>query len=108
MAPLDFDDELGRLNSSLNETVLLLREHGESHWLAWAERCQRELDAHDTAAFDHILSAFGGMGSFNDLLILGYNKHRIEPGQETAVNDRLANLRTAIWTSATALRHDIR
>jgi hypothetical protein len=104
----DFDEQLAELKSNLQETIALLREHGERHWLSWAERCQRELDAHDTAAFDHILGAYGGMGSFNDLLILGWNDHLVESEQEDAVNRRLGHLRTAIWTTATALRHEIR
>jgi hypothetical protein len=104
----DFNDQLAELKSSLDRTIALLREHGERHWLSWAERCRHELDAYDTAAFDHILGAYGGMGSFNDLLILGWNGHLVEPGREAAVNDRLGRLRMAICTSATALRHELR
>jgi hypothetical protein len=104
----DFDDQLASLKSSLDQTIALLREHGERHWLSWAERCRHELDVYDAAAFDHILSACGGMGSFNDLLILGSNGHLVEPEHEAAVNDRLGHLRTAIWTSATAMRHELR
>jgi len=105
---LDVDEQLAVLRSSLDQVVVLLREHGERHWSSWAERCQRELNAHDAAAFDHLLGAYGGMGSFNDLLILGVNGHVVEPEREGAVNDRLDRLRTAIWTSATVLRHEMR
>jgi biotin operon repressor len=42
------------------------------------------------------------------LVILGWNGHLVEPECEAAVNDRLGHLRTAIWTSATALRHELR
>jgi hypothetical protein len=104
----DLDRQMATLKSSLDQTIVLLRAHGEHQWLSWAERCQRELDANDSAAFDHVLGAFGGMGSFNDLLILGWNGHLIEPEREAAVNDRLAHLRTAIWTSAKALRRATR
>jgi hypothetical protein len=104
----DFDDQLAGLKSSLDQTIALLREHGERQWLSWAERCRHELDAYDAAAFDHILGAYGGMGSFNDLLILAWNGHLVGPEREPAVNDHLGNLRTAIWTSARALRHELR
>ncbi|MFL6156093.1 MAG: DUF6966 domain-containing protein, partial [Marmoricola sp.] len=67
-----------------------------------------ELATYDAAAFDHVLGAFGGMGSFNDLLILGYNGHTVEPREETAINHRLSDLRTSIWEDATALRHAVR
>lgn len=107
MSKTDFDEHLGELKSSLDQVIALLREHGEQHWLSWAERCQRELDANDPVAFGHILGAFGGMGSFNDLLILAGNGHLIESEQEVIVNDRLGHLRTVIWASATALRHEM-
>ena len=108
MSGTDFDRQLAELASSLDQVVVLLREHGEDHWLSWAERCRRELEACDAAAFDHLLGGYGGMGSFNDLVILGVNGHLIEPDREHAVNDRLKRLRTAIWTHATALRHEVR
>jgi hypothetical protein len=104
----DFDARLARLIRNLNEIADLLRKHGESHWLRWATTCRTELDTHDAAAFDHVLGAFGGMGSLNDLLILGANGHAVGPEEESIVNDRLADLRTAIWDDATVLRHDLR
>ena len=108
MARTDFDEQLASLRANVDQVVALLREHGEDHWLSWAARCQRELDGHNSQALDHILGAYGGMGSFNDLLILASNGHVIQPQDEAAVNDHLAHLRTAIWTRATALRHEIR
>jgi hypothetical protein len=88
----DFDEHLAaELKSSLNQVVALLREHGEQLWLSWAERCQRELNANDSAAFGRILGAFGGMGSFNDLLILAWNGHLIQPEQEAVVDNNMPN-----------------
>lgn len=104
----DFDIRLARLIENLSEAATLLRDHGETHWLTWATTCCRELRTYDAAAFDHVLGAFGGMGSLNDLLILRFNGHLVEPEQESAVNHRLSGLRTAIWSDATALRKDLR
>jgi hypothetical protein len=44
----------------------------------------------------------------SDLLILSFNGHTVERDKEAAVNDRLSDLRSAIWEDATALRHDLR
>jgi hypothetical protein len=104
----DFDARLARLIRDLDELANLLRDHGETHWLGWVTTCRTELAAHDAAAFDHLLGAYGGMGSLNDLLILGGNGHAVDPGEESAVNVRLDELRTVIWDNATALRHDLR
>lgn len=108
MSDSDFDQRLARLIANLDETAALLRDHGETHWLGWVERCRSELAMYDAAAFDHVLGAFGGMGSLNDLLILGANDHVVRPDEESAVNDRLDDLRGTIWDDATALRHDLR
>lgn len=103
----EFDERLARLIANLEETATLLRQHGETHWLGWVMKCRRELATYDAAAFDHVLGAFGGMGSLNDLLILAANGHVVRPEEEPAVNDRFDALRRAIWDDATALRHDL-
>ena len=108
MSDSDFDERLERLLENLDEIATLLRNHGETHWLRWAMTCRSELATHDAAAFDDVLGAFGGMGSLNDLLILAVNGHAVEREDESAVNDRLDDLRNAIWDDATALRQDLR
>ncbi len=108
MTDLDFDARLARLIESLDEIVNLLSTHGESHWITWATSCRAALNDNDAAAFDRVLGAFGGMGSFNDLSILRVNGHAVEPDQESTVNARLTGLRSAIWDDAVALRHELR
>lgn len=108
MIDSEFDERLARLIANLDETATLLRDHGDTQWLTWATRRRSELETCDAAAFDHVLGAFGGMGSLNDLLILGANGHVVRPEKESTVNDRLDDLRGAIWADATALRHDLR
>jgi hypothetical protein len=102
------EGRLARLRANLDETATLRRDHGETHWLSWATGCRRELAACNAVAFDHVLRAFGGMGSLNDLLILTANGHNVRPDQERAVNGRLWQLRDIIWEDATALRHGLR
>jgi hypothetical protein len=101
-------ERLQHLRDVLQETLTLLSQHGEGHWAAWLATCERDLAAYDTHGLDRLLGAFAGMGSFNDLLVLKVNGHRIELAQQTAVNRRIAQLRNEIWTEATALRHLIR
>ena len=102
-----FDARLERLVRSLDETVDLLLDHGESHWSRWARACRDALHRHDAAALDRVLGAFGGMGSFNDLSILRVNGHAVEPDQESTVNERLTVLSSIIHDDATALRHEL-
>lgn len=103
----EFENRLARLLENLDQAAKVLRDHGEDRWLGWVTRCRRELEAYDAAALDHVLGAYGGMGSFNDLLLLSMNGHVVGDGEESAVNERLHTLRTAIWEDAIALRHDL-
>lgn len=104
----ELENRLARLTEGLEQAAALLEDHGEDHWSGWVTRYRIGLAAHDPAAFNHILGAYGGMGSFNDLLLLPMNGHLVDAGEESAVNERLDTLRTVIWENATALRHDLR
>jgi hypothetical protein len=103
----DFDSRLTGLVANLDEATALLMKHGETHWASWLMRDRPGLLAHDVDAFDGLLRAFGGMGSFNDLLILASNGHAVRPDQEKTINERLWDLRELIWTSTTSLRSEL-
>jgi len=103
----EFEQRLRHLELLLDELVALLQNVNESHWLAWAERCKDELGSRDRAAFDELLGAYGGMGSFNDLVLMKANRHAVAVADEGAVSERLWDLRTSIWEDATALRRSL-
>lgn len=46
-------------------------------------------------------SIYGGMGSFNDLIICGLNKHKVTPEQEPWANSLLMTLSSICYTFAT-------
>ena len=47
----------------------LLRQHGIEHWAEWIEIDRDRLQRGDFSGIDHLLSAFGGMGSINDVVL---------------------------------------
>ena len=106
MDDLSFDVRLERLSTNLRETAALLRRNGETRWLAWAEACSDQLADHDAAAFDRVLSVFGGMGSLNDLVLV--TGESWGGAEQAAANELLETLRETIWHDATVLRHDLR
>lgn len=103
----DFDSRVAGLVANLDEAIALLTKYGETHWAASLMQCRVGLFAHDGDAFDQLLGAFGGMGSFNDLLILPANGHDVRPDEEKTINEQLWDLRELIWTSATSLRSEL-
>lgn len=92
------------LTSVLESLEALLQAHGERHWSAWIEADRRRIAASDVFGLDHLLSAYGGMGSLNDLILCPENGHLIRPDDVRAVNDRLRDLRSRAYDLAARLR----
>jgi hypothetical protein len=74
-----------------------LTAFGEKHWAAWLADDARRLRTGDPAAIDHFLSAFGGMGSINDLYICPQNGHRIDAADVPASNEQLRRALSDAW-----------
>jgi hypothetical protein len=79
----------------------------DSHWRppTWTGRCTslRHIEAGDGYGLQHLLGAYGGMGSFSDLLIHPANGHPIDSRDVDAVNNYLRTLGAAVWSRASAL-----
>jgi hypothetical protein len=86
------------LGKALEDTLALLDSVGEPFW---ASKVRGALGSIDSIDPDEILSWYGGMGSFNDLLIATINGHRLKRGQESVTNARLEELRNQVYELAT-------
>jgi len=65
---------------SLRAMEYLLTTVGEEHWAKWVrDDIEKWTSAGDTS---HHLSAYGGMGSFNDVGICRGNQHKVTDAQE--------------------------
>ncbi len=82
-------DLRGELLSAIAEAVLLLRAHNEDRWATWLEADAEPIAADDAYGLEHLLRAFGGMGSLNDVVLPG---------------DRLWHLRDRRWAAAWQLQ----
>jgi hypothetical protein len=87
------------LRRLLVDLAMLLSGVSESRWSAKVKEASEmaDIDA------DEVLSWYGGMGSINDLIIAGVNGHSVEPERERDLNDRLAQLRSEVFETASAL-----
>lgn len=92
------------LISALDETVALLRSCGEKHWAKWLAGDRASIANGNAAGVTHLLSAFGGMGSFNDLFLSPANGHSLSEADVSATNAKLNDLRTRLYGLAQALR----
>lgn len=70
---------------SLLAMIHLLKKVGEDQWLKWIEEDLRLWRGNrDTS---HHLSAYGGMGSFNDVIICSMNQHQVTDQQDPWANN---------------------
>ena len=85
------------LQKLLQDTLILLDNVAETFWSSKIRRALRSIDLAE------VLSWYGGMGSFNDLVIAGVNGHQVGQQQEPAINARLEDLRNRIYELASQL-----
>lgn len=99
----------------LHQVVDLLQRQGETRWAEWlAGDC--DLIRHgDIFGLDHLLSAFAGLGSINDVWLRANAfaprspiDHERGADREQATNDSLQLLLRRVWEEASWLRRGLR
>jgi len=83
----------------------LLRSVGEVYWADKIEQGIRKCEENRHGCnVDEICSWYGGMGSFNDLIISANNDHILNREDDAKLNDKLNKLRTDIYHEAMRLK----
>ena len=85
------------LCAKLRETSSLLRRVGEHYWAKWLDESLQRIENGDFAGITHLRGAFGGMGSFNDLILSSLNGHLVDDDDYRAVNEQLESLRADLY-----------
>ena len=90
----------------LRKCEALLRKVGETFWANKINNVlQKDVETLDLYQIEEIISWYGGMGSFNDLLISEHNDHLVSGEDEDKLNDELNSIRSAIYREAMYLRN---
>ena len=77
---------------------------GEVQWAAWLREARSRLRASDFSGITHLLAAYGGMGSFDDV-IFENGAFALQPGPAQQ-NERLDTLRSQTWKLADEIRRE--
>lgn len=97
---------IDELLATRDEAVSVLDGVGETMWRGHLVQARAEITNGDFYGVERLLGAFGGMGSFNDLVL-------VQPGSPLprapliAAQHRLDALRTSIWRTCLQLRRDL-
>ena len=101
------DERYSRLVGNLVAARDLLQSAGAGWWSDWLTTVHAEVSAHDAHGLRRLLGGYGGMGSFNDLVIHPLNGHAVSEADVGRVNTSLDALRSALHADATALLGDL-
>lgn len=91
----------------IDQTVDLLKAHGEDHWAEWLEADVRAIRARDGWGLEHFLAAFGGSGSLMDLVFHPVNGNASTDTDGRAATDRLHELLDEAYPIAQDLARDL-
>ena len=98
--------EIESLAVMINEAESLLRKHGISHWADWLKKDSRFIRNLDFYGIEHLLSAFGGMGSLNDLRLAEPSKSNPNVLVPSPDDERFQSLLIEIHALATKLSRE--
>ncbi len=82
----------------LERLDILLFDHDAENWRLWIAKSKRRIKSSDYSGIEYLLSAYGGMGSFSDL-VFGNDKDRF-----VQANDELLELRSKAYDIANEIR----
>ena|SRR5690348_9237122 len=100
------DSTIKELIETLDELAEVLDSDGASRWSSWMRTSAQRLGNGDLSGVEHLLRAYGGMGSINDL-ILGQttqNGSFAWKPDYVALNERFEALRSKAWQLAQHIR----
>ena len=89
----------------LQDTIELLEQYGKD-WADWMQRSRRKIKAGDLSGVTWLLKAYGGMASFNDLVIHPLNGHDVKADEVSQVNERLQDLRHRMYELAVQVKRE--
>jgi hypothetical protein len=97
------DSKQKQLAEKLRDTCSLLCAAGERHWISWMSQSLAQIENGNSAGIVKLLSAYGGMGSFNDLVLSSSDGRFLEDAECQQLNQSLDTLRSELFALATEL-----
>lgn len=92
------------LARQLTKCAAFLERYGvHPDWVSMLASLATRLRAGDIGAASELRTLFGGMGSFNDILIHPHNGHRVDEKDIEIVNTRLDQMRHELFESCNSL-----
>jgi hypothetical protein len=98
------DPIIGSLCERLRQTVDLLYHFGEHDWAMWLREGLSWIEHDDFSGVERVLAAYGGMGSFTDLVLHPSNGSLDFDAECKLANEQLESLRSEMFDLAQEIR----
>ena len=96
--------EIDALAQMLDQAEALLRSYEQVRWAEWLAKDARRIRSLDGYGVEHLLSAYGGMGSLNDVVL--QRSTGVGVLLDASDNERFDKLRSDIYGLAKRLRSE--
>jgi hypothetical protein len=101
------DAEVQGLAESLESASDFLQKYGVSSWASWLAKDAKLVRNGDFYGVEHLLSAFGGMGSLNDLVLHPINGQSIPEADVGRINEELQAMLADVSGRARKLAREV-
>ena len=98
------DKQTTLLLHKIRQLESMFRSYGVDDWADWLDQDAKSISSGFPEGIDHLLSAYGGMGSMSDVFISAQAGHPIKHRDTSRVNAEVSALRSSIYDLATAIR----
>jgi hypothetical protein len=99
-------DNVDTLIEKVDELIRLMEKHNEKYWSEYFRKAIGMVKDRNFRGIELILKSFGGMGSFNDLVITRINGHTIQERDEEMVNEKMKELKENIYKLSIEIKHE--
>ena len=93
-----------KLYQTLRQLESILRKHNRSNWAQWLAKDASCIERDDFYGVEHFLSAFGGMGSLNDIVFHPLNGDKLTEAESKRVNEEFSELKSQAYDLANTLK----
>lgn len=97
-----------QLVARIGELEAFLRAYEHSFWADWIAQDAARIENGDAYGLDHLLSAFGGMGSLSDIMIYELNGRDLSPSDVDRTNAKLRELTARVYVMARDIQRDLK
>ena len=91
----------------LENIIVLLDQYGVDNWSKWMRESLKRINNSDFSGVTHLLGAYGGMGSFNDCVLVNCSPEQEKGSAPAKDNDKLNELSSRAYSLATEIKKEV-